>query len=195
MRDRPPLGSCGGSLVANARASAITSAAPRAGSSVAHRLTSCASTCSDVSIPARKIATKVTALVIKNSAAWRRAASSAGTPSLVSTNAPNAGPPAPPAGTSTFAPCSASPSTSARRHGITRSKTDHSARTNPSIDSTRQIAAATSHQGSADEKRARISPMPGSERISTTAATSRTTKKPPRLAMARTSTDSSRGDA
>ena len=41
----------------------------------------------------------VTALVIRNSAAWRRAASSAGTPSLVSTNAPNAGPPAPPAGT------------------------------------------------------------------------------------------------
>ena len=44
------------------------------------------------------------------------------------------GPPAPPAGTSTFAPCSASPSTSARRQGITRSNTDHSARTNPSID-------------------------------------------------------------
>ena len=83
----------------------------------------------------------------------------------VITYAPNAGPPAPPAGRSTFAPCSASPRTSARVQGITRSNTDHSARTNPRIEPTEQAAAATIHFGSADESLSRISPTPGSDAI------------------------------
>ena len=190
---RPPSGSVGGSLRAKPSASAIASAAPAAGSSVARSETSPGSRPTDVSVPASTIATNVTALVSRNSAACRLAASSAGTPMRVITYAPNAGPPAPPAGRSTFAPCSASPRTSARVQGITRSNTDHSARTNPRIEPTEQAAAATIHFGSADESLSRISPTPGSDAIRAIAAIATTAKNPARLASARTSTDSSCG--
>ena len=143
------------------------------------------------SVPASTSATNVTALVIRNRAAWRLVASSEGTPILVITSAPSAGPPAPPAGISTFAPCSANPSTTARRHGITRSNTDHSARTNPNIESSAQAAQAAIQTGSASDSRSRISPTPGSAAISPIAITATTPKNAARFATARMSTPGS----
>src|SRR3954451_13929992 len=111
------------------------------------------------------------------------------------TSAPKAGPPAPPAGNRTFAPCSAKPSTTARRHGITRSKADHSARTNPNIDINSQNALATSHLTLACENSARTSPMPGSAVSATAASPATTMKNAARLAIAGPSTPPSRAPA
>ena len=141
-----------------------------------------------VNAPASTSAPKLTALVTRNSAAWRPAARSAGTPRRVMTSAPSAGPPAPPAGSSTFAPCSAKPRTSARCQRIRRSNADHSARTKPSIEPSAQAAASAIQVWSAEESRSRISPTPGSVAISAIAIASTATKKPTRLAIARTST-------
>ena len=182
LRTLPPLGSPGVSPRANRNASTIAIPAPTAGSSVASSETpSPGRTPTVVSVPASTSAAKLTALVIRKSAAWRPVASSAGTPSRVITSAPSAGPPAPPAGSSTFAPCSANPSTSARRHGITRSNADHRARTKPSIESSEHSAASAIQPWVADDSRSRISPTPGSVRISATAIASTTTKNAARL--------------
>src|SRR4051794_2860508 len=169
----------------------MTAAAPSAGRAAAANDTSPGRRPIASPVPANTSAKKPTALVARNSAAWRWAARSPGTPTLSMTNVPKAGPPAPPAGSSTLAPCSARPSTSARRHGTTRSNAAHSARTNPSIDIPAQAAVASSQRGSAPASRSRTSSTPGSALMPTPTATAITAKIAARRAMARTSTPDS----
>ena len=94
-----------------------------------------------------------------------------------------------------MAPCSASPSTRARRHGSIRSNAAHSARTNPSIEPTAHAAVASSHIGSALSSRARTSPTPGSVDTATTTTTATTAKKAARLPAAAKSSPACAGVA
>src|SRR4051794_18423469 len=169
----------------------MMAAAPSAGRADAASDTSPGSTPRASPVPASTRAKKPTALVTRKSAAWRRAARSPGTPTLRITSVPNAGPPAPPAGSSTLAPCSARPSTSARRHGTTRSNAAHRARTKPSIDMSSQAAVASTQRGSASASRSRTSSTPGSALIPTPAATAITANSAARRAIARPSTPES----
>jgi hypothetical protein len=86
-----------------------------------------------------------------------------------------------------LAPCSANPSGTARRHGITRSNAAHSARTNPNIEPSEQTAATAIHPGWAAANRSRTSSTPGNVASSATATPMTTTKKPTRRTMPRTS--------
>jgi hypothetical protein len=89
-------------------------------------------------------------------------------PARCSAQAPSANPPAPPAGSSEFAACSASPIWALKRHRMWAQKTARNTTTYESVESTSAAPAAAIHAGSAPFSWLRSEPNPGPTRTTTT---------------------------